>query len=302
MARRKKSYHDNIYYFPPSKPREAEGGIKAQSRRGAIGSKWWAKRWIKVLESFNIGARLSRGRSYARKGQVLSIDIEPGNVSAKVQGSRARAYTVAISVKTISKKGWMKVVEALSRQALFTAQLLAGEMPEDIERVFESAGVSLFPGKRGDLKTDCSCPDWSNPCKHIAAVYYLIGEEFDRDPFLLFKLRGMERSELIRLIESQAVRISEEDTVPLQGQQEVIEETEPLPLSPGEFWGSENDMNMDRREAHIPSVNAAIIQRLGPFPFWKGNDPFVTVITDVYKKASEIGMNLSIGELGNDSQ
>src|SRR5438128_610491 len=116
-------------YFPPSRPRRAEGGIKAQTKRGGFGESWWAKRWIQVLESFNIGARLARGRSYARKGQVLSMAIENGRVTAQVQGSRPKPYDVTIQVKTLSEKDWAKLLDALGRQALFVAKLLAGEMP-----------------------------------------------------------------------------------------------------------------------------------------------------------------------------
>ncbi len=100
-ARRRYSYYDRVYY-PPSTPREAKGGIKAQSKRGAFTQKWWAKRWIQVLESFQIGARLSRGSSYARRGQVLSIEINKGEVLAKVQGSRPKPYSVVIRIKTLS--------------------------------------------------------------------------------------------------------------------------------------------------------------------------------------------------------
>lgn len=103
-----------------------------------------------------------------------------------------------IEVDTLTGKQWDKVVEALSGQALFTAKLLAGEMPTDIEEMFAKTKVSLFPQHQEDLMTDCSCPDWSNPCKHVAAVYYLLGEEFDRDPFLLFRLRGLGRDELLQ--------------------------------------------------------------------------------------------------------
>ena len=176
--------------YEPSRPREAKGGIKSQSKRGDFGKSWWARRWIEVLESFDIGARLQRGRAYARKGQVLSIEIDKGCVTASVQGSRARPYDVKINVATLSDDNWSRVVDALSEQAIFAAKLLSGEMPEDIEQAFKNIKLSLLPEKRKDLDTDCSCPDWSNPCKHIAAVYYLIGEEFDRDPFLIFKLRG----------------------------------------------------------------------------------------------------------------
>ena len=188
---------NDFYFFKPSIPRSVRGGIKAQSRRGTFGESWWAKRWISVLESFNIGARLGRGRSYARNGQVLSIEIDQGRVESRVQGSRSKPYDILIRIKTISPANWRKVCQALTDEAIFLAKLLAGEMPADIERVFEDLGLSLFPEKLKDLETECSCPDWSNPCKHIAAAYYLLGEEFDRDPFLIFKLRGMSREDLL---------------------------------------------------------------------------------------------------------
>src|SRR5215210_547434 len=138
MGRRDDDYYGR--YFPPSRPRQAKGGIKAQSQRGEFGTSWWAKRWIAVLEGFNIGARLGRGRSYARNGQVLSIQVEKGKVEAAVQGSRPTPYDVTIEVKTLSAADWKRLTEALSHQALFAAKLLAGEMPQDIEQVFREAG------------------------------------------------------------------------------------------------------------------------------------------------------------------
>jgi uncharacterized Zn finger protein len=120
-------------FFEPSRPRAVKGGIRAQTKGGKFGESWWAKRWISVLESFQIGARLGRGRSYARRGQVLSIDTDKGRVHAKVQGSRPNPYEVAIQVKVLSPGDWRKVISELSKQALFTAKLLAGEMPQDIE-------------------------------------------------------------------------------------------------------------------------------------------------------------------------
>ena len=173
--------------YEESRPRQVKGGIKAQSQRGTFGQSWWAKRWIGVLESFDIGARLSRGRSYARRGQVLSIDIDKGTVKAEVQGSRPRPYRVNVAVKTLVSEEWSKLADVLATRAIFSAKLLAGAMPENIEEAFKDVGLSLFPNKGSDLETDCSCPDWSNPCKHVAAVYYLLGEEFDRDPFLILK-------------------------------------------------------------------------------------------------------------------
>src|SRR4051812_33806377 len=101
-------------FYPRSRPRAAKGGIKAQSKRGQFGESWWAKRWIAVLESFHIGGRLERGRSYARRGQVLSIDVGKGEVKAKVQGSRPTPYAVTIQLKALSDRDWDKLLKALS--------------------------------------------------------------------------------------------------------------------------------------------------------------------------------------------
>src|SRR3954451_18811646 len=93
-------------FYPRSRPRAAKGGIRAQSKRGGFGESWWAKRWIAVLEGFGIGARMQRGRSYARAGQVLSVEVEKGKVSAMVQGSRPKPYAVIIEVKPIPATVW----------------------------------------------------------------------------------------------------------------------------------------------------------------------------------------------------
>ncbi|MEO7146119.1 MAG: SWIM zinc finger family protein, partial [Bryobacteraceae bacterium] len=218
---------DDFRFYPPSRPRAAKGGIRSQSKRGEFGESWWAKRWLAVLETFQLGGRLQRGRSYARSGQVLAIEVEKGVITARVQGSRATPYRVSIEVKPLSQKEWQKLAAAVASQAIFGAKLLAGEMPREIETVFGSARLSLFPARRNDLTTECSCPDWSNPCKHIAAVYYLLGEEFDRDPFLIFKMRGMSREEFLALLggaNSQSVPVGER--LP----------DEPLPTSPALFW------------------------------------------------------------------
>jgi uncharacterized Zn finger protein len=129
-----------------------------------------------------------------RKGQVRSIEEAKGGIHARVQGSRPSPYKATIRVSPLSEAQWEKVIKALAEQAIFTAQLLAGEMPQDIEQAFRPAGVSLFPDKRDDLETNCSCPDWSNPCKHVAAAHYILGERFDEDSFLLFRLRGHTRT------------------------------------------------------------------------------------------------------------
>ena len=287
------SYWDDYRRLKPSIPREAKGGIKAQSKRGTFGESWWARRWIAVLESFNIGARLGRGRSYARRGQVLSIEIDKGKVDAKVQGSRPKPYHIKLEVKTLSASDWQKLVKVLSRQAIFSAKLLMGEMPLDIEKAFREAELSLFPEKLKDLKTDCSCPDWSNPCKHIAAVYYLLAEEFDRDPFLIFKLRGMSREDLIAKLKpdkkpAQKKAKSKQEAIP--------KDEEGLTSDISKFWNGEPISDDIFGEVRIPSIPAALPKRLGSFPFWRGEEKFLDAMESIYERASTVGLRVFLGE------
>ncbi len=262
----------------PSRPRAAKGGIRAQAQRGKFGESWWARQWIGILESFDLGARLTRGRRYARAGQVLSIAVKPGVVSAEVQGSRPDPYQIRIAVKPLSKANWRKFAEVVSSQALYGAKLLGGEMPQDIQTVFKSAGLSLFPEKQSDLQTDCSCPDWSNPCKHIAAVYYLIGEEFDRDPFLIFQLRGMGREEFLGLLgEADPDGPAIKDEAP----------AEPLPASATAFWtGGALPENLPGG-ADLGSAGAILPRRLGKFPFWRGRENFLDALELIYRSAAD---------------
>ena len=214
-------------------PRAAKGGIKAQSKRGAFGESWWAKRWIDVLESFNIGARLGRGRSYARSGQVLSIDIDKGVIDAQVQGSRPKPYKIQIKIKPLSARQLEK-----GGPGFFPPGHLCGQTPRRRDapghrRSLQGRREALFPRNCKDLQTKCSCPDWSNPCKHIAAVYYLLGEEFDRDPFLIFKLRGMSREELVGLLRRDKRTRGEPDgkTIPRKAQRKrTLQKEEEKPL------------------------------------------------------------------------
>jgi uncharacterized Zn finger protein len=184
--------------LPPSGgPRAVDGGLRARSRRGDIGETWWSRRFVAILESFGFGSRLERGRHYARRGQVMDLDVRRGVVEARVQGSRVRPYRVRLGVEPIAERDWARVERALAARALFAAKLLAGEMPRDIEETFAACGLSLFPRSTAELASSCTCPDLANPCKHVAAAFYLLAEAFDRDPFLVLAWRGRTREELL---------------------------------------------------------------------------------------------------------
>ncbi|MGH9663268.1 MAG: SWIM zinc finger family protein [Bryobacteraceae bacterium] len=270
---------DGFRYPPRARPRQAKGGIRAQSKRGSFGQSWWAKRWIAVLEGFQPGARLQRGRSYARSGQVLAIDVGKGTIRARVQGSRPKPYDVIIQVTPLPPGDWKRAAETVASQALFGAKLLAGEMPQEIESAFRAAGLSLFPERGNDLKTECTCPDFSNPCKHIAAVYYLLGEEFDRDPFLIFKMRGIGREEFLGLLGGAA------GAAPFSDAQSGQFLPEPLPCSRDAFWTTGSLPEDLLRALPQGGATAALPKRLGSFPFWRGKQHFQQTLDSVYAAA-----------------
>ena len=183
--------------YSSSGPIAVEGGIKAKSKRGAIGEQWWSRRFIAVLESWGMSGRLQRGRAYARRGQVMEFSLSTGRVTARVQGSRPAPYKVTITVLPLTSAQWRSVESRLAAQALFRARLLAGEMPQEIEQVFADCRTPLFPRSARDLTMNCSCPDWEVPCKHLAAVCYVLAEAFDADPFAMLAWRGKARAELL---------------------------------------------------------------------------------------------------------
>lgn len=176
---------------------KVDNGIKARSKRGDIGATWWSRRFIEVLESFGMGGRLSRGRNYARQGQVLSLSLSTSMVIALVQGSRPTPYRARIAIKAFTTPEWQRIEHALAGKALYAAKLLAGEMPADIEVLFASLGLQLFPASSRELTMDCTCPDWEVPCKHLAAACYLLAESFDNDPFEILAWRGRSREDLL---------------------------------------------------------------------------------------------------------
>ena len=211
-------------------------------------------------------ARLQRGRSYARNGQVLSIQETKTGVEAMVQGSRPQPYKVAIQVTPLTNDQWDQVVDALAEQALFTAQLLAGEMPGNIENAFETAGVSLFPNRSGDLNTSCSCPDWANPCKHVAASHYILGDRFDDDPFLLFRMRGRSQEQILDALRERRGG----ETV------SVDEHVEEIVIAPGleekmeHFWDPGEVLDSFPLTISPPTVDMPMLKRLGEPAFLPG--------------------------------
>ena len=165
--------------------------------RTLFGSEWWTRQWIGALEALGWESRLARGRSYAGTGRVLTLSVEAGRAQARVRGSRPQPYSVEITIDTFPAQVWTAALDLIAAKARYVGQLLAGDMPSDIDSLFGETGRSLFPRAEAELQASCTCPDEANPCKHIAAVHYVLGARFDADPFVLFRLRGMPRERLL---------------------------------------------------------------------------------------------------------
>jgi uncharacterized Zn finger protein len=248
----------------------AKDGIKARSTRGDIGETWWSRRFIAALQEVADAGRLSRGRSYARSGQVMDLCVEPGAVTAKVQGSAPRPYAVRLGLTPFTAAEWARTEEALAGQALFLAALLAGEMPRDVEQAFAAAGLSLFPSRARELKSECSCPDATNPCKHVAATYYILAEAFDTDPFLVLRWRGRARDDLLaRLRELRAAQPVDdapaEDAEPEEAPSPPAEAAG-ADAAPADFWRAGAELASLAFSPRAPAVADAVCRQLGPLP------------------------------------
>jgi uncharacterized Zn finger protein len=293
---------DNYYEwtdYPETTPIPVQDGIRARTRRGQqFGKTWWTGRWIGALESLVDPARLRRGRDYARRGQVMEIGIERGHVKARVQGSRRTPYEVTIDIPPLADDDWESVIDAMALEALFGAKLLSDEMPMEIESAFEEAGVSLFPSSEGDLSTSCSCPDWANPCKHVAAVYYLLGERFDEDPFMIFHLRGRTKEAIVEGLRNRrsAKPVTVAET-PIAYAHKSLESagSPPLEADLDVYWAPRESLEGFHITIARPQVEVALLKRLGPPPFWRDSRDFVTMLSPVYAAVSTRALQLAFG-------
>ncbi|MFH0967975.1 MAG: SWIM zinc finger family protein [Methanobacteriota archaeon] len=289
-------------YYPKSTPRAVKDGIKVKSKRGDIGEQWWSKRFLDALNRMGMDSRLARGRNYARRGQVSRLEITDGVAYASVQGSKPRPYQVEIKLKPWDKKTWSTVIAEIAGQALYAAELLAGEMPHEIEEVVQAAGVKLFPDKSRDLDTDCDCPDYANPCKHIAAAYYILAERFDTDPFLIFAMRGKGKEELLDELRKER-GAAEPEIIPAQVPKLATGQEAPVPLTATGFYDLRR--SLDDFEVHLtagPEVKGAILRRLGPSPFIIGKMNFCDLISPVYEFGPEYVRRSIHGEKDDQSE
>ncbi|MBF1991327.1 SWIM zinc finger family protein [Fischerella thermalis] len=267
---------------------------------------WWSQRWLELLDSYRFKKRLERGRNYARQGNVLSIEFQGAKVLAKVQGSEPEPYKVSLSLDSFSDEEWGYVVETMSQKAIFAAKLLAGEMPQNIEEVFTANGISLFPFTLSDVHSRCTCPDKANPCKHIAAVYYQLGDRFSEDPFVLFQLRGRTKEQIISNLRQLRSTNTEVTTDQTQADQDSVAQNQ-YSLNLESFWQYHEPLESSL-VVIAPSNSETVLDVLGSIPLAKEEENLASLtaadlvmkyLDTVYKDVSQKAMLAAMNVGGN---
>lgn len=258
---------------------------------------WWGQRFIQALERVTDAGRLSRGRSYARGNKVKSFQLQGGKAVAQVRGSvnpyfgvyKEPTYNTVVEFKPISSANWDKALAHLVSKASFISKLLLNEVPDNIEDAFAPLGLHLLPQARADLKTSCSCPDYSNPCKHIAGVYYLLAAELDRDPFLLFELRGLDRDRLRQILArsplGQALSVELESQASPRAVPSYYPPHQTIPVpeaSLREFWQGKRLPSIESAPTGVPAV---LVKKQGDYPaFWDKDASFIRAMEELYER------------------
>ncbi len=170
----------------------AEHKLCAMASQSKFGRTWWGLQWLNALSHIDYDNRLPRGRTYANRGAVTALTVQGGFVTASVQGSRPRPYKVEIAVPPLSDHERNALVEELVKDPVVISKMLIRELDPKVAQYCEALEIKIFPTKWNDLLLRCSCPDWAVPCKHIAAVIYLLSQEIDGNPFTIFTLRGID--------------------------------------------------------------------------------------------------------------
>jgi uncharacterized Zn finger protein len=245
---------------------------------------------MSTLDGFGWGGRLSRGRAYARNGRVLDVEVSTGFVRARVQDTSPRPYRIEMAVQPFADQVWDRVIGALARQAIYTAKLLAGDLPAEVVQLCDSAEAHLFPGHPDDIVMRCSCPEWAVPCKHVAAVHYALAAELDRDPFLLFRMRGRTREELTAALRARRGTFGSAGAAKAAAQADAAA-VEPDAGVEGEipldrFWEYDPEIDALTFEIHPPEVPGAVLRLLGPPPGLATRDDLMASLQDLYGVAS----------------
>ena len=264
---------------------------------------WWGQRFIAALERFTDTARLARGRGYANESRIKSWKLDQGGITAKMRGNvnpyygvyKEPTYDTRIALKAIPKDDWAILIRHLGSRAAFVSRLLLNEVPDNIEKPFEVMDLHFLPHDARDMQTRCSCPDYANPCKHVAGLCYFLSARLDQDPFLLFELRGMPRDELFKQLRNTplgkalAQSFLAENSAPLTAADAYftrpIARPQPDLADPQDYWRGRKRLP-DSLEAApaAPLVPALLVKKGGAYPeFWEQAASLPETMESVYE-------------------
>jgi len=264
---------------------------------------WWGEEFVQSLEGFIDPGRLQRGRAYRTPNRILSFNITDNVVTAKIRGNinpyfgitKEPKYNVNLSFNKIPATHWKTCIETLCKNPGWLSKLMLNEIPEDIQSLFEP--YDFLPRSYKVVEASCSCPDYDNPCKHIAGVYYRIAELLDITPMLLFPLRGIQVNDLHEALKKSELgrAFAEHLSLPADIQIEYDESYFPLivrlttqdNLNPQSFWGSEERVSHDdgtTEEESESQLTGALIKKQGDYPpFWDKQTSFIGAMESIYQ-------------------
>lgn len=317
----------------PLKPRRVRGGVKISSTEQASlwSESWAAQRWIRILEQAAPGKRAVDGLEYAVLGQTKSLIVEPSTLVASVQGRAERPYVVKFQLDPFTPEQWEKVVAVMTDQAVYSAKLLAGDLPTNIEDVFVPLGLKLFPTEQTEIAFSCTCAEFQAEdrtrnaskaagetpapalwCKHGACAAYLLAQRLSSDPFVLFKLRGLDGQELLeRLRHSRAVANSSKTNPSVYaGRVPGVSDSGPVAFeATRDFWELNSELENLETPIEPPPVSHPLLRRLGPSPLTglakSGGDapasfPLVGLLASCYEVISEATLREERGQPNPD--
>lgn len=178
-----------------------------------ITTTFWGNAWCENLEAYSdFENRLPRGRTYVRNGSVIHLEIEPGKIRSLVSGTEV--YEIDIAITSLASKRWKQIKSQCAGHIGSLVELLQGEISKGVMEIVTKKGVGLFPTPK-EISLNCSCPDWATMCKHVAATLYGVGARLDHKPELLFRLRGVEASEMVETVINQPVKAKKQKSTRL---------------------------------------------------------------------------------------
>ncbi|NOZ72133.1 MAG: hypothetical protein GXP38_09500 [Chloroflexi bacterium] len=240
----------------------------------------WADAWIDALAQFSHPGRMRRGRQFANRKHIAQFVVRPGEVLAQVKEGNA-VYDVHLEVEQLDDETWDKILSILASRAIFSARLLAGEMPKEVVHVFDEVNAPLFP-RAEELHASCTCVDWQVPCKHLAGLYYWLADRFEEDPFLLFQLRGRSKDDVLTALRSHHLASQEAET-------ERHEEEFPTPTlleSLNTFWDIGESIEAVSFNIKTPSITVPHLRRLGAPTFTQLD--LINLLSPIYQQVTEV--------------